>query len=318
MSDVARAHVALALGNAERATCSEALSRHGLQPSFVDSPEQLARALPDCEYLLLGRPPRLDWSPAVRLELLQIAGAGVDPLFPAQGLRGATTIANCRGLHADAVREHVLALLLAFARDLPRALAQQARREWQSFACPPLAGKTLVLLGHGAIGARVAVAARGFGLRVLAVTRSGRAAPGLDAVFESAELELAVRAADYFVICAPLTPQTRGLVDARVLAALPAHAVVINVSRGALLDHTALEAALRAQRLAGAALDVVDPEPLPPASSLWHCPRLWITPHVAGHEPSYLAKVFEAFATNVARLRRGEAALETVSRELEY
>ena len=318
MSDVARAHVALVLGDAERSACSEALAQHGLEPRFLGTPQELAASLPDCEYLLLGRPPRLDWAPALRLRLLQIAGAGVDPLFPLEGLREAALIANCRGLHADAVRDHVMALLLAFARDLPRAIAQQARREWQSYARAPLTGKKLLLLGHGAIGSRVAVAARAFGMRVSAVTRSAQPAHELEAVFGSDRLAFAVRGADFFAICAPLTRHTRGLVDARVIAALPPHAIVINVSRGALLDHAALEAALRSERLAGAALDVFDPEPVPRASSLWHCPRLLLTPHVAGHEPAYLRKVFEAFAANVARVRRGEVPEEVVSRELEY
>jgi phosphoglycerate dehydrogenase-like enzyme len=205
--------------------------------------------------------------------LLQIAGAGVDPLFPLVGLRAAAVIANCRGLHADGVRDHVMALLLAFARGLPRALSQQARREWQSFACPPLTGKTLVLLGHGAVGSRVASAARAFGMRVSAVTRSRQPAPGRSAVFGDGELEMAARDADYFVISAPLTSRTRGLVDARELDALPPRAVVINVSRGALLDQAALEAALRAGRLAGAALDVFDPEPVPPSSPGLPSPR---------------------------------------------
>jgi glyoxylate/hydroxypyruvate reductase A len=318
MSDSPRAHVALSLGDAERAACVETLARHGLESIVLGTAEELTHSLPDCEYLLLGRPPRLDWSSAARLRLLQIAGAGVDPLFPIVGLSRAAVIANCRGLHADGVRDHVLALLLAFARELPRALAQQARREWQTFACPPLTGKKLLLLGHGAIGSRVAAAARAFGMRVAAVTRSRQALPGLSAVFGTGELALAVRDADYFVISAPLTSHTRGLVDARVLDALPPRAVVINVSRGALLDQRALEAALRAGRLAGAALDVFDPEPVPPTSPLWHCPRLLLTPHVAGHEPAYLTKVFEAFAANVVRVRRGEAPDALVSRELEY
>ncbi len=318
MSDSTRAHVALSLGDAERAACVETLARHGLDSIVLGTAEQLTQILPDCEYLLLGRPPRLDWSPAARLRLLQIAGAGVDPLFPIVGLRGAAVVANCRGLHADGVRDHVMALLLAFARDLPRAVSQQARREWQSFACPPLTGKKLVLLGHGAVGSRVAAAARAFGMQVSAVTRSRQPAPGLSAVFGEGECEIAARDADYFVISAPLTSRTRGLVDARVLGALPPRAVVINASRGALVDQVALESALRAGRLAGAALDVFDPEPVPPTSPLWHCPRLLLTPHVAGHEPAYLTKVFDAFAANVVRVRRGEAPEAIVSRELEY
>lgn len=318
MSESTRAHIALPLAAAEQAACAEALAARRVEASFLGTAQQLSEALPTCEYLLLGRPPRLDWSSARRLRLLQIAGAGVDPLFPSQGLRESVVIANCRGCHADAVRDHVMASVLAFARQLPRAIAQQARREWQGFASQPLTGRRLVLLGHGAVGSRVAAAARSFGMRVSAVTRSARPSHDLEAVFGSDQLAAAVSDADYFVISAPLTSRTRGLVDARVLAALPSRAVVINVSRAGLLDHAALESALRSGRLSGAALDVFDPEPLPPASSLWHCPRLLITPHVAGREPGYLAKVFDVFAANIDRVLRGEAPEEVVSRELEY
>jgi phosphoglycerate dehydrogenase-like enzyme len=227
-------------------------------------------------------------------------------------------IANCRGLHADGVRDHVMAWVLAFARDVPRALSQQAAREWAPFARTPIAGKKLVLLGYGAIGTRIAETARAFGMTVTAVRRSARTEPELARVHAPAELSEAVAEADFFVIAAPLTSETRGMVGATVLGALPAHAVVINVSRGGVLDEGALESALRAGRLAGAALDVFVSEPLTPGSSLWDCPRLFVTPHIAGYEPAYLTKVCELFAENVRRLLRGEPVLSAVSRALEY
>jgi len=319
MSDAAvTVHVALALGQDEQAACLALLQPRGLDPVWLPTQEALLASLPECEYLLLGRPPRHDWSRAVRLQLLQIAGAGVDPLFPSHGLREEALVANCRGLHADGVRDHVMALILAFARDLPRAFAQQALKEWRPFARSSLAGRKMLLLGHGAIGARVAAAARGFGVRVSAVSRSRRPSPGLERVFGTDELEEAVRDADYFVIAVPLTSETRGLVGARVLAALPPRAFVVNVSRGAIVDEAALLAALSASRLAGAALDVFEAEPVPPASSLWDCPRLLMTPHTAGFEPEYLTKVFEFFAENVRRVRSGAPPESLVSRKLEY
>jgi phosphoglycerate dehydrogenase-like enzyme len=230
----------------------------------------------------------------------------------------ATVIANCRGLHADGVRDHVVALVLSFARDLPRWFAQQSRREWKGAPREPLSGKRLVLLGYGAIGSRIGETARALGMVVSAVCRTPRERPGLERVFSAERVLEAVASADYFVVAAPLTSRTRGLVDARVLAALPPRAVIINVSRGGVLDEAALERALGEGRLRGAALDVFEQEPLPPASGLWTCPRLVITPHVAGYEPEYLPKVFELFAENVRRVRGGEPPLTPVSRENEY
>jgi phosphoglycerate dehydrogenase-like enzyme len=287
-------------------------------PTVLSTVEELQAALADCVYLLMGRPPRMDYGRAGRLELLQIAGAGVDPLFPAVGLRAAAVVANCRGLHADGVRDHVLGLLLAFARDLPGLLAQQSRREWRAAPKTPVTGKHLVLLGYGAIGSRVATAARGLGMVVSAVRRTLGEVPGLERVYAPEQLALALGQADFFVIAAPLTSHTRGMVGERALSALPERAVVINVSRGGVLDEVALEQRLRDGRLSGAALDVFEREPLAESSALWACPRLLITPHVAGYEPEYLPKVFEMFAENVQRLRRGEAVKHVVSRENEY
>lgn len=312
-------HVSLRLDAADERRCREVFERAGLRGRLFSSADELARGLGECRFLLLGRPlPEFDFSAAKRLDLLQLAGSGVDPLFPARGLRAEAMIANCRGLHADAVRDHVLALLLALARDVPRALAQQRERRWAPFAREAVSGKKLVLLGFGAVGARVARAANALGMVVTAVRRSERAEPELARVYPPSGLVEAVSDADFLVVAVPLTSETRGVVSAEVLSALPERAAVINVSRGGVLDERALEAALRAGRLAGAALDVFEHEPLPAQSTLWDCPGLVVTPHVAGYEPAYLSKVFELFAENVRRVERGEAPLSVVSRELEY
>lgn len=309
-------HVALRLEPDEARLREQQLNQHGFNVRFAR--KNLTELLPDCRYLLVGRPPRIDWSPAQKLELLQIAGAGVDPLFPAQGLSEKTLITNCRGTHADAVRDHVLSELLAFARDLPRSLEQQARQKWQAFAMPSLTGKKLTLLGFGAVGSRVAAVGKTLGMTVCAVRRSPRAAAGADEVYAPENLHAALSDTDYLVVCLPLTSETHQLVGAHALTALPARAVLIDVSRGGIVDQRALEAALRAGRLSGAALDVFEQEPLSQANSLWSCPRLIITPHIAGWTPDYIARVFDVFIENVARVRRGDEPINTVSRAAEY
>lgn len=311
-------HVALEVDAATRVKFEQGFAPHGLTVRFIDGLDALRQHLPECRYLLVGRPPRLDWSPARELRLLQVAGTGVDPLFPAVGLAEEVQVANLRGPHLDSVRDHVIASLLSMTRRLPQALAQQAQHRWRPFSSAPVTGKVLTLLGYGGIGRRVAPVARALGMSVRAVRRSSSIAPDVDQCYTLEQLAQAVRGTDCLVLCLPLTSATRGLVGEQVLALLPSSALVINVSRGGILDEAALERALRTGRLAGAALDVFDEEPLPPESTLWDCPGLILTPHVGGSIPDYFERALESFVENVGRVRRGHVPESMVSREHEY
>jgi phosphoglycerate dehydrogenase-like enzyme len=311
-------HIALALDEVSQRSVAKRLESAGFALRFVSTAGELAAVLPECRFLLVGRPPRLDWTPAVQLRLLQIAGTGVDPLFPATGLAGRTWIANCRGFQADAVRDHALALLLALARDLPGYLRSQSRSAWSPFPSPSLRGKKLVVVGFGDIGTRVAEAARGFGLRVHAVRRRREIPTGVERVAGLAELEDVLGGADFAVICLPCTRLTRGAVGGTALAALPPRAVLVDVSRGGVVDHAAVERALREGRLAGAALDVFEDEPLASGSTLWSCPGLVVTPHVGGFTPDYIERVLDVFVDNLALVQRGLPPSTLVSREHEY
>jgi len=273
----------------------------------------LEAELPDVEVLFAARAPAVDWSRARRLRLLQIAATGVDPLFTSVDAPPGVWIANTRGAHALAVRDHALALLLAFARDLPRLFEQQRHGEWRGFASPSVAGQVLTVVGLGSVGSALAAAAASLGLRVRAVRRQARSEPGVAQLFAPAQLLDALVGSDYVALCLPSTRATRGLIGAAELGALAAHAVLINVSRGELVDTAALEGALRAGTLRGAALDVFEDEPLPASSSLWTCPRLLITPHVAGWTPDYLERVLDLFVENLALYARGEPPRTLVS-----
>jgi phosphoglycerate dehydrogenase-like enzyme len=292
------------------------LEQHGFATEVLN-PEQLLDVLPRIELLVLGRPPRIDWSAAARLRLIHVAGSGVDPLLPARGLRPEVTITNSRGAHAELVRDHAIASLLALFREFPRAHAQQARREWRSYPTQSVAGKRLCIVGLGEIGARIAAVAHALGMRVSGVCRTPREVPGTELVVGIPQLVEVLSTADAVVLCVPLTSQTRGLFNAEVLAALPTGARLVNVSRGAVVDEAALEVALRAGRLT-AALDVFEAEPLPSTSSLWDCPGLLVTPHIAGFATDYMDGVIAAFVAATLALEAGELPPTVVSREYQY
>lgn len=309
-------YVALKMSAERQQRAAHRLRAAGFEPRFVGAPE-LVEQLGNIEYLILGRPPVIDWSSARRLRLIHVAGAGVDPLFPAHGLRPEVTVTNSRGAHAELVRDHVLALLLALYRDLPRAFEQQANRQWQSYPAVSVSGQTLCVVGLGEIGARVALAGDALGMRVTGVARTARPVPGVSRVLPVTQLTEAVTTADAIVICVPLTSQTRHLFDANLLERLRTGVRLVNVSRGAVIDERALEMALRAGRLT-AALDVFETEPLAETSSLWRCPGLIVSPHLAGFAAEYLDAVVDKFVGATEALSRGETPAAVVSREHEY
>lgn len=310
-------HVALTVDAGLRRLVQHHLEHAGLVPCFLTREALLLEQLPEIRFLLLGRPPRLDWQRATALQLIQVAGSGVDPLFPAQGLLPHVQIANARGAHADAVRDHVLAMIFAFARDLPRLFEQQRSKTFRAFPSASVAGQTVCVVGLGEVGSRVARACSALGFSVVGVNTAA-SHPDVERVFSPEQLSDAVAGADYTVVSLPLTSATRGLFDRAMIAALPLGSVLINVARGGIVDEIALSDALRAGRLRGAALDVFDKEPLAENSELWSCPRLLITPHSAGYTPDYLDAVLDLFVENVQRVQRGEAPLTAVSREREY
>jgi phosphoglycerate dehydrogenase-like enzyme len=279
---------------------------------------RLEEELDSIEVLLCAEPPRIDWSRATRLRLLQLMGSGIETLWPATGLPAAVEVANARGIHLPEMRDHALALMLAFERRLFALAEAQRERRWSPAAAGSLAGKTVAVLGLGEVGRSLAAACAALGMRVVGVRAEPRPTPSVERVYGPEDLEQALRAADYVIVLVPLTEGTRGLLDARALGVLRPSAVLIHLSRGGVVDEAALCAALREGRLAGAALDVLEREPLPPESPLWIAPRLVITPHVAGRLRGYLERALALLLENVERVERGAAAKTRVDRERRY
>jgi phosphoglycerate dehydrogenase-like enzyme len=311
---------------------------HGFEPAIGEAiAAQLRRGMPDreivvshqdeelrarigeIEVLLAFRPPRGMWSAARRLRLIQMMGAGVDALLPAPDLPPQVQVTNARGLHGVQMSEFALAMMLALAKRIPRALEQQRAHLWKLYGMPQLTGKTLGILGLGAIGAAVAEKARAFRMRVIGTQRTPKQIPNVDLVVSGPDgMTRVLRESDYLVILLPLTPETRGSIGARELDALKPGAYLVNLARGGIVDEQALLERLRSGHLAGAASDVFAQEPMPQSDPLWDAPNLIVTPHVAGLEPEYMQRLMELAVDNVGRLERGEPLRNLVDRERCY
>jgi D-2-hydroxyacid dehydrogenase (NADP+) len=249
---------------------------------------------------------------ASNLQWLHVFNAGVDaPIFTELMQRG-VRLTTSSGSNAEAVANSALGGLLALSRGLPRWMAQQRERVWQKTprneAPPDLRGQTLLLIGAGAIGRHIAVVACALGLRIVVVRRSVPADG--ETPYEThppSQLAALLPRVHWLVIAAPLTPDTRRMIDATALALLPRGAQVINIGRGEIIDQQALIDALASGHLAGAYLDVFDPEPLPADSPLWAMPNVILSPHDAASASGNDMRVYELFRDNLARRAAGQA-----------
>lgn len=280
--------------------------------------DDFKRALGEIEVLFAMHPPRGLWAGASRLRLIQTIGAGVDSVLPAPDLSEDVKITNARGIHRVQMGEFTLAMMLSFAKDMPRMAAQQKAREWTMFMAESLSGKTCGILGLGTIGEAIAQRASAMGMTVIGTQRTPKPSEVARQVFAPGETAEVVAQADYVVAVLPLTPETRGLLDKDMLARMKPDGVLINLSRGGVMDEDALAAQLRAGKLKGAAVDVFAEEPLPKDSPLWDTPRLLITPHMAAVSADYFDNVTEILCKNIRRLDTGETLVNQIDRNRGY
>ncbi|MEN2978192.1 D-2-hydroxyacid dehydrogenase [Tistrella bauzanensis] len=291
------------------------LTEAGHEPIIAQNGDDFARALADGvdAIAMISQ----YWSPKVRdlvaaarprLKLVQLLTAGFDPL-DGHGVPDGLLVANAGGAYSPTVAEHALTMMLALIRRLPDAAIAHARQEWDRSIqrdMGSLEGRTVTMLGFGSIGVETARRLKPFGARVIAATRSASPHPLADEVVPIGDLASVLPRTDVLYACLPLGDATRGLIGRTVLDALPDHALVINVARGAVVDKTALLAALLEGRIGGAGLDVTDPEPLPADDPLWRAPNLIITPHVAGNGSAAVDQRLAAVTVdNVNRLAAG-------------
>jgi phosphoglycerate dehydrogenase-like enzyme len=252
---------------------------------------------------------------AARLKYIQSIGAGTDQ-FPRDALAGrGIRLASARGVNYRAVSEHAMALIPALARRLPEARDNQARQHWRGMIGDlagredELGGKTLLIVGLGQIGGRLAELARAFEMRVIGLRRDAAVGGPADEVRPMSDLRAVLPQADFVALCCPLTPETERLVDGAALALMQPSAYLVNVARGRVVDEPALIEALNAGRIAGAALDVTVEEPLPPESPLWAMPNVLVTPHTAGETRRYEDNVIAILRDNLDRQWAGQSEL---------
>ncbi len=270
-----------------------------------------------CTAELLAAGPRLRW--------IQLPSAGAEYCVRIPAVRERDIlITNAQRIYGPEIAEHVMAMMLAFTRGLYRYYPQQLEGRWNRGAVPQeqlweLDGKTMLVVGLGGIGTQVAKRAHALGMRVTATRRSSRTGPEfVDYVGLADELNDLVGEADVVVNAAPLTAETTGMFDAAFFARMKPTAYFINVGRGRSVVTADLVAALESGRIAGAGLDVTDPEPLPPGHRLWSLPNVIITPHVAGGSDLRTERLWTVIRENLRRYVAGERMLSVVDVERGY
>jgi phosphoglycerate dehydrogenase-like enzyme len=265
-------------------------------------------------------------SAAGRLRWVHTGTAGVGGLLYDELRASDVALTNSAGVHAPPIAETVIGMLLHFARGFDFAVRAQAERAWRTepfeaadTVVGEVAGTTLGLVGLGGIGREVGRRARALGMHVVATRRSERPGPdGIEVLHGPHALPQLLERSDAVVVAVPATPETRGLIDARALAAMKSSAVLVNVSRGDVVAEDALADVLRAGRIRGAALDVFRTEPLPADSPLWSLPNVLITPHVSGTTLRFWERECALIVENIGRYLAGDELRNLVDKRLGY
>ena len=293
---------------------------------FVKTEEEAAVHLPEAEIFV-------DWqryldnyelAGKTALKWVQLPSAGADKMPLASFKEHGVVITSTSGMHAMPITEYVFSMMLAFARELHVSMRNQQNHYWDSKSrakggLSMLNGKTIGVLGAGAIGAGVAKMAAAFNMRVIGCRRSGEALPGYEAMYSQAQLTEFLPQCDYVVNILPSTPETYHTMDDKAFDAMKPGAYYVSAGRGPTTSNDALMRALESGRLRGAGLDVTDPEPLNKESPLWDLENVIITPHNAGYRPDNAECILEVFLENLkSYLENGKPCRNIVNLDLAY
>ena len=305
-----------------RRQIGQAAEQAGFSVSYYTSPDALGEEIADFE-ILFGYIPPSRLTEAKQLRWLCAASAGVDHLLEdSLWPHPDCLLSNSSGAYGPTISEHIIMVLLMLLRRMPEYQAALPRREWPYYTpIRSITGSHIVLLGTGDIGSNTARRLKALGARITGVCRSGRSEePAFDRVLPLSGLEDILPEADALILSLPATAETAGILSRERIALLPPSAYVINVGRGAAVDQEALVEALQARRLAGAALDVMVPEPLPTDHPLWDCPNTILTPHISGNMSLELTCGLDVamFCRDLAHYAAGEPLEHLVDRTRGY
>ena len=299
----------------------------GVQVKQLTSYDGIEQQISDADILITWSLRPEQFRAAKKLRWIHSTAAAVHALMSPEVMESDVVVTNARGVHGPVVAEHAIALMFAIARKIPAAVRAQRQRVWAQEemwreAPPPreLQGATLGMIGLGSIGREVARRAEALGMRVLAVREQPEkgSAPGVAEVCGPQELGRVLGLSDYVVLAAPLTGETRSIIDGARLAQMKLTACLVNVSRGALVDEAALIDALRQKKIAAAALDVFDSEPLPPESPLWDMKNVLITPHIGSVTEKLWERQYGLFSENLRRFQARETLVGMVDKGRGY
>lgn len=288
----------------------------GIETKIADADVLFTQSL-TAEQFLSAKKLRWIHSPAAAVHLF---------MYP-ELINSDVILTNARDVHAPVVAEQVMAMMFAIARRIPESVRFQLKHVWaqgifwdEGLSPTELGGATLGLVGLGSIGGNVASRASAMGMKVIAVREhADRPKPEhVDEVLPTSQLDKLLSRSDYVVLSPPVTPATRGMIGRAQLAAMKKDGYLINVGRGPLVDEAALIEALREHRIAGAALDVFDQEPLPPDSPLWDLENLLILPHTGGMTNKMWDRHYAVFAENLRRFLSHQPLLAVVDKKLGY
>ncbi|EUB99173.1 Phosphoglycerate dehydrogenase [Rhizobium sp. CF080] len=277
-----------------------------LDITHVTSLDEAEAKIGDAEIFMSWGLPRDIFAGAKRLRWVSSLGTGVNGLVDAPSLHRDVIVTATRGIHGTPMSEAAFLMMLALARNFVRSVRQQDGQEWKRFPPQLLKGKTVGVVGTGAIAQDFAPRCKAFGMRVLGFSRTERPIAGFDEVRRREELAELAGTLDFLVLLVPLERDTRNLIDAKILAAMKPTAFLVNLARGAIIDEPALAEALTAGQIAGAALDTFVEEPLPKGHPLWTAPNTIVTGHLGGFSDETEPGIVAQFSQNLTHFRNGD------------
>ena len=301
------------------------LGRDGINVLVSNDPVKVHEYAAQADVIVNGtsNPPLLSAAipPAKRAKWIHSLWTGVDNVLCPEILSSPLPLTNGRGVFKRPLAEWTIGAMLYFAYNMRRMIRQQQDQVWEAFTTEEIKGRTLGIVGYGAIGSTAAELARPFGMKIIALRRRPelfQKDPLPDESFAPAQIHQLLAASDYVLLAAPLTEETRGMIGAPQIAAMKPTSVLINVGRGAVIDETALIQALETGKIRGAALDVFAVEPLPAGHPFYRMENVLLSPHTADHVQDFVHLAVESFLENLRRFRANEPLLNLVDKHAGY